>query len=432
MNNNFQMPLFKFRQGLNMDQVEVSNIVGTHLEAAGELSEKELLSHLSENLKPHTYDRKVVSMLEGLNDELSKYKLLYDLKDLYRKLERSNYGHLYTHPMKVVLECINMPDDESRTTMIMTELKNFEWIPEVNTFLFSLHKQPHERETFLTNNGAKAHPVYTLVEPIEEGDLIFVHDSWLLFTENSVTKPQLDQILDADQLSRINLLSEVMRTAEIDADKVSFYIDESLTLSIGVGKDNFKQLFINEELAEKETTLETIFESPLVHFMRKGMYPVVLEAFNSIERFNEMPNVSLVTVHSRPDLYVYAIDANETQYVYNVSRLGKKLYEYESVSHLLEEVKAETGFNLSYMFEDKLTADQKNMRNLEDQEKMIQISIRECMEGLAEIQSNIDILNVSPELNEAYDMLQMRKVELEKELKEVRGKKLQNRYDLAV
>lgn len=432
MNNIFKMPLFKFRQGLNIDQDQISQITGAFLESADSMSEKELLNSLREHLKPHTYDPKVVSLLEGFEKEVASYDVLYSLKDLYRKLERSSYKQMYKHPIQVVLECINKPDDESRIQSIMNELKHYDWIPEVNTFMFALQKTPQERQNILSNNGAKSHPVYSVVESIDKDrDLVYVHDRWMLIENNNVSPAQIDQIAEADQLNRLYLLQQVMQNAILESDRISFTLDETLTLSIGVGEKNYKALYINEEMAEKETTLQSIFESPLVHFMKKAMYPVVLEAYNSLDKFREMDNITLVTLQSRPDLYVYAIDANESQYVYNISRIGNQLFSYDSVSQLLEEVYSETGFDLSYMFENKLPNEVKKMRELEDQEKMIELSIKECMDGIEEIQNHSDMLKHSAELNETYEALQLQKIELEKELNTVRQNKLQQRYGVA-
>lgn len=431
MNNYFKMPLFKFSRGLSMDQFEVARIIEQHFNVADEYSETEIVESLKHQLKPHTYDPKVVSLLENMEEEVTKYNILYSLKDLYRKLERNNSGKLYTHPMKVVLECINMSTDDDRLQKIMLDLKNYEWIPEVKTFLFSLTKTPLERQNILTNNGAQAHPVYSIVESCDQGDIVYLHNKWFLFNEKNEMKEvgsMLEQLVDPEQMYRMNLLKEMMNRADISDDKISFRLDDSLTIGIGIED---KGIYLNDELVEKETTLESIFESPLVHYMQKGMYPIVLETYNSIDKFHQMDNVTLITVHSRPDLYVYAVDLKENVYCYNCSRLGQHLYGYTAVTELLEDVQSETGFNISYMFEDRLPDEIRNIRELEDQERMIQLDIRECQEAIEEIQHNINLMEVSPELNEAYDQLQIKKLDLEKQLKEVRFKKIKDRYNVS-
>lgn len=117
-----KLQIFKFKQQLNEEQLDVARIAYAHLEQYDNLSEKEITQSLNESLKPFTYYPEVKSFLESVNTEIDSKSLAYTLKDLYRKVERQNLSNIYRQPLVTILEIINRPDDDSRMEAILNEL----------------------------------------------------------------------------------------------------------------------------------------------------------------------------------------------------------------------------------------------------------------------------------------------------------------------
>ena len=95
---NLKLELFNFKKNLSLEQEEISNIVESHFDACTNNSEKLVIMSLNEKLKAYTYDKEVRSLLEGLNNDITQYELLYELKHLYNVLNKQNQGELYRQP----------------------------------------------------------------------------------------------------------------------------------------------------------------------------------------------------------------------------------------------------------------------------------------------------------------------------------------------
>jgi hypothetical protein len=97
-------------------------------------------------LKPYTYD-KVKSLLEGLNDDMANYELLYELKNLYGVLNTKNQGELYRQPINVLLQTINLESDQDRMSKILNELAIYDWVPEIKLFVHNLTSSPEKNKS---------------------------------------------------------------------------------------------------------------------------------------------------------------------------------------------------------------------------------------------------------------------------------------------
>ena len=112
---NLKLELFNFKKNLSLDQEDVAVIIEGHMNACNEHSEKLIINSLNEKLKAYKYDKEVKSLLEGLNDDMANYELLYELKNLYNVLDSKNQGELYRQPINVLLQTIkaNSIDNQS-------------------------------------------------------------------------------------------------------------------------------------------------------------------------------------------------------------------------------------------------------------------------------------------------------------------------------
>ncbi len=190
---NLKLELFNFKKNLSLDQEEISVIVEGHMNACIEHSEKTIIKSLNERLKAYTYDKSVKSLLEGLNDDMANYELLYELKNLYNVLNSKNQGELYRQPINVLLQTINLESDQDRMSKILNELAVYDWVPEVKLFVHNLTTSPEKRSNLLS--GGKGESVYSIVEQVENGHIALIKDSWFILTENTIKKLYLNQIL---------------------------------------------------------------------------------------------------------------------------------------------------------------------------------------------------------------------------------------------
>ena len=269
----------------------------------------------------------------------------------------------------------------------------------------------------LTSDCGKSEKVYTLVEQIEAGHLAFVKDKWFLITEAEIEPTTLDKWFnDPAKLHQMNLLQRAVELAEIDEDRLTFNIDENLSIGLDI-KDG--SVVLNGEKANKETSLDNVFASPIVPFMKRDFYPVITEASKNLDKFVDLDVAMRIVNITNPFLESVVFNYKDRMYAYNIDRrYGTSFYQYESAVELVNEVKHELGFDLTYFFKNKFDSEVIVKRNLEDREKSI-------LETLQEVKFNIERLNV-PMLLE-NDQIQVAKTELvsekeklEKELTSVR------------
>ena len=127
-------------------------------------------------------------------------------------------------------------------------------------------KSPVQKQNLLSSG--KAEQVYTIVEQVEDGYLSYVKDSWFLLSENAIEKTLLeDHVKDSEKLRTLRTLETSMRYASINEDRINFRISENLTIGLSVNKKGI--LFINDDEMNKETTLESLFASPIIPIVNK-------------------------------------------------------------------------------------------------------------------------------------------------------------------
>ena len=336
---NLKLELFNFKKNLTLDQEEVSGIVEGHMNACNELSEKSIVLSLNERLKPYTYDKSVKALLEDLNDDMKNYELLYELKSLYNVLNSKNQGELYRQPLNVVLQTINLETDQDRMSKILNELAIYDWVPEVKLFVHNLTKSPEKRTNLLS--GGKGESTFTIVEQVEDGHVALVKDSWFLLTENTIEKTLLENnIKDEETLKSLRMLETAMKYAQVSEDRVNFRISEYLTIGLSVGKKN--NLFINDDEMNDETTLESLFSSPIVPIVNKNFYPILLEVSKNLDKFVELDVVKKVNNLINPYLEIFAFNYKNNTFLYRCDeRYGNSFFKYESALELVNEVRNE-------------------------------------------------------------------------------------------
>ena len=413
---NLKVELFNYKKSLTIEQEDVSRILEAHLNVYDQLSEMQLVESLKHKLEIYTYDKSVKALLENASTEISENALVYQLRDLFKRVQSLNQGEVFRHPMKVIADIMNEQSEAEMVARILNELAIYDFVPPIKKFLINYTTDPIQRAN-LTSDGGKAEKVYTLVEQIEAGHLAFVKDKWFLITEAEIEPTTLDKWFnDPAKLHQMNLLQRAVELAEIDEDRLTFNIDENLSIGLDI-KDG--SVVLNGEKANKETSLDNVFASPIVPFMKRDFYPVITEASKNLDKFVDLDVAMRIVNITNPFLESVVFNYKDRMYAYNIDRrYGTSFYQYESAVELVNEVKHELGFDLTYFFKNKFDSEVIVKRNLEDREKSI-------LETLQEVKFNIERLNV-PMLLE-NDQIQVAKTELvsekeklEKELTSVR------------
>lgn len=422
---NIKLELFNFRKNLNVDQEEVSRIVEGHMNAAGEFSEKQIILSLNERLKSYTFDKEVKSLLESLNGDMQEYQLIYELKHLYNVLNSQNQGELYRQPINVLLQTINLESDQDRMDKVLNELAVYDWVPEIKLFVHNLTKSPEQKANLLS--GGKGESIYTIVEQVENGYLSLVKDSWFLLSENNIEKTLLEtHVKDEEQLKVLRSLETAMKYASISEDRVNFRISENLTIGLSVSKKGI--IFINDDEMNKETTLESLFSSPIIPIVNKNFYPLLVETSNNLDKFVELDVVKRVSNLVNPYLEVFAFNYKNATYVYRCDeRYGNSFFKYDSAIELVNEVKGELNYDLTYFYENKLGEELVVKRKLEDKEREITLKLEDVNFNISKIKSSVQFLGESEVLKTALTNLEKRKVVLEGELQTVKESQYKER-----
>ena len=411
---NLKLELFNFRKNLSLDQEEVSTIVEGHMNASNEHSEKTIINSLNEKLKAYTYDKSVKSLLESLNDDMSNYELLYELKNLYNVLNTKNQGEIYRQPINVLLQTINLENDQDRMSKVLNELAIYDWVPEIKLFVHNLTTTPEKRSNLLS--GGKGESVYSLVESVEDGHIALIRDSWFLLTENSIEKTLVEtHVKDEEELRSLRTLETAMKYATISEDRVNFRISEYLTLGLSVTKKG--GIFINDDELNEDTTLESLFSSPIVPIVNKNFYPVLLEVSQNLDKFVELDVVKRIGNLINPCLECYAFNYKNNTYLYRCDeRYGNSFFKYESALELVNEVRNELNYDLTYFYENKLSKELVVKRKLEDKEREITLKLEDVNFNIEKIKGSIQLIGESEVLTTALKNLEKRSTSLSSEL----------------
>lgn len=425
---NLKLELFNFRKGLSIDQEEISAIVESHILGLNTHSEKDVVLSLNERLKIYTYDKEVKSLLESLNDDMSQYQLVYELKHLYNVLNSKNQGELYRQPINVLLQTINLESDQDRLSKVLNELAVYDWVPEIKLFVHNLTKSPEQKSNLLS--GGKGESIYTIVEQVEAGYIALIKDSWFLLTDNNIEKTLLEtHIKNEEDLKILRNLETGMKYATITEDRVNFRISENLTLGLSVAKEGV--IYINDDELNKETTLESLFSSPIIPIVNKNFYPILLETSNNLDKFVELDVVKRVSNLINPYLETFAFNYKNATYLYRCDeRYGNSFFKYDSALELVNEVRNELNYDLTYFYENKLGKELMTKRKLEDKEREITLKLEDLNFNIEKVKGSIQLIGESETLSVALENLNKRKSHLDSELLAVKELKYKERVKM--
>jgi hypothetical protein len=419
---NLKYDLFNFKKDLPIEDYELNVITERYINNYDKFSEKELVASLKENLSPFAWDLKVKRLVESLEDEIKSEPLNYNLKDLYKKIERKNYGQMYRPALNSILNIINMNDNDVKMTSIVNELVIHDWIPEVKLFINGYMNNPIQRQNLV--NSGKASKVFTLVEKTEDGNIVFMKDKWFLIGQDEIKQTLLENhVKDIEKIREFRILEKVMTIGSIQEDMISFRLDENLVLSISTKND--KEVFLNEEKLDKETTLENLFNSKIIPWLKKDYYVLSTTTAQNIDKFVDLDIALKVENALFPHLECYVVNYNDKMYVYNNdARTGSAFYEYNSANDLINDIQRELDYDLTKFLDNKLSKEMKHLRTLEDKEMEVKEGIKQIDAGLELLKENEDLVNGDKNLKKTFENLLISKHELYENLKQLKEDKV--------
>lgn len=414
--------MYEFRKGLDIEQSDIATIITEHIKFADSYSEKEIYASLSNHLDKFKFYENVNSFLSEVDGELSSKPLIYSLKDLYSKLKRKDQSWMYESACNSILECIQQRSDEDKHR-ILEDLRMYEWIPEVQQFLFELASTPQAKSNFMAKGG-KVEDVYSIVLQIKEGYLTYIAGTWFLLNKENGVKATLKEnhITDEVQLKKLALLEDAIKRADFNEDTIKFTLAEGLTISFNTSN---KKITLNEDEADKATTLESLFNSPVVPLLAKGFYPILVETFNHLDKFVVVNTVKKVTniLNSTYECYVFNFEGKISQYRVD-KRLGSSYYTYENAMPLIENVIHELGADLTFFYQDQLTEETKAKIEIQNKEKAVTEKLADVEAGILAIKESGESLTDNKALGALHTSLLARKHKLNEELKQIKKDKI--------
>jgi hypothetical protein len=424
---NLKLELFNFKKSLDFEQSEVSYIIEGHYNYLNDHSEKSVILSLNEKLKPFMYDKSIKRFVEGLNTDLMQYELVYELKNLYKVLDSKNGGELYRQPINVLIQTINLENDSDRMDRILNELAIYDWVPEIKLFVSNLTKSPEKRTNLLS--GGKSDSVYTIVESVEGGHIAFIKDNWFFLSDGSIEKTLLENhVKDTNRFNTLRTLQTALQYCDVNESRIDFRLSEYLTVGIGVDKKDF---FINEDKLNEETTLESIFSSPIVPIINKNFYPLILEVSKNLDSFVEFDVVKRITNLINPTLEIFAFNYKNNLYTYRCDeRYGYTFYKFESAQELINDIKNELHYDISFFYENKLSKEVVKMRKLEDKEREITLKLEDVKFNINKLNSSIKLMGETPVLKEALNNLKKREGNLQLEIDSIKELKYNEKIRL--
>jgi len=429
---NLKLELFNFRKSLTIDEMEVSAIVESQMNRCDEHSELEVIGALKSQLDIYTYSPKVKSLLENFDAQSTETKLVLALKDLYKKVERKNNAMLYRQPLSCIHNIILLGTQEagvlntiSNETVMMDRIVNelgiYDWVPEVKAFMLSLEAIDEVERENLASGGGKAEKVYTCVVKTEAGHMAWVGDRWFLLGDGVIT-PANPADMQGEMLQQFTRLSDAMKISDCDKECVNIDISENLSLAISTKNGGLR---LNGTAVEKETTLATLFESPLIPFDKKALYILCESIEKCVDCFMELDICAKVTNFLKSGVAYYVFNYMGKVYSYKIDpRYGSTFLEYETATDLINDIKREMNIDMSYFFKQQIGKETVKKTQLDDQEKVIIIKLKDVNEGIKAIEENRELLETSVPVKKAYDSLIANRFELEAKLNKVKASKI--------
>ena len=161
----------------------------------------------------------------------------------------------------------------------------------------------------------------------------------------------------------------------------------------------------------------SLFNSPIIPIVNKNFYPILLETSKNLDKFVELDVVKRVNNLINPYLECFAFNYKNATYLYRCDeRYGNSFFKYESALELVNEVRNELNFDLTYFYENKLNKEVITKKKLEDKEREITLKLEDVNFNIAKVEGSIQMIGESEVLTTALGNLEKRQGVLKAEL----------------
>ena len=149
-----------------------------------------------------------------------------------------------------------------------------------------------------------------------------------------------------------------------------------------------------------ETTLESLFSSPIVPIVNKNFYPILLGVSQNLDKFVELDVVKRINNLINPYLECFAFNYKNATFLYRCDeRYGNSFFKYESALELVNEVRNELNYDLTYFYENKLDKELVVKRKLEDIEREITLKLEDVQFNIDKVKGSIKMIGESDVLS---------------------------------
>jgi hydroxymethylpyrimidine pyrophosphatase-like HAD family hydrolase len=144
---------------------------------------------------------------------------------------------------------------------------------------------------------------------------------------------------------------------------------------------------------------------------------MIKEISSNIDKFVEFDVVKRINNLINPYLECYAFNYKNNIYLYRVDeRYGNSFFKYESALELVNEVRNELNYDLTYFYDNKLDKELITKRKLEDKEREITIKLEDVNFNIEKVKGSIKMIGESIVLSTALTNLEKRELNLSAEL----------------
>jgi hypothetical protein len=146
-----------------------------------------------------------------------------------------------------------------------------------------------------------------------------------------------------------------------------------------------------------------------------------MEVSENLDKFVELDVVKRVGNLVNPYLECFAFNYKNNTYLYRCDeRYGNSFFKYESALELVNEVRNELNYDLTYFYENKLSKEMVVKRKLEDKEREITLKLEDVSFNIEKIKGSIQMIGESEVLTTALSNLEKREGVLKSELDSVK------------
>jgi hypothetical protein len=412
-----KIKLFNFRKELDLEENEIYELVSAHLQIADVHSNLTIVRSINETLKTYTYNEKVRELLENLSQMIETDPVYYNLEDICKVLETRD-SILHKPIIDDIRKIMDIKESVERKSAILAILPEYNWITEVQNFLNYYSQKPLITSKNVSDPGSRIEEIFGYVEKVEGGSIFFTEGQWFFIKENSIELGDpINHFEDPNKLNQIFRLQEAARIGTVEEGRITFNILENFNLTL----DKHAGMLLNGEVADTETTLESVYQSGLIPIVNAGLLSIIKEASANMKKFMNIDIARKVYNIGNPLSEAIIFNYNEKMYVFfRNESFGNDLYVQDSAVDLYDEMKGKFGADVYEFLQDKFPVEIQEKKKLEKEEIFLTEQVSEIDENISRLEET-QMLGENPDLATAHKALLDKRSEVLQKLQDVKN-----------